>query len=226
MITKSTMWLASVAVFIIFAAGCGSSSPGSNGCTTSITAIITQAGTCPNTSSSPGATASSGPVSGSPVPYVGPSMTASSGPVVPPSSGPVVSPSSGPVVSPSSVPVSASPSSASPIASGSMPLATATLLGSPGFIDPSGSTAYVFDGDLTQANASTCNGNCAVAWPPISPPSGTLPSGWTSFTRQDGTTQLAYKGRALYTYSGDTAAGTTNGDGLNQFGGIWHVARP
>jgi predicted lipoprotein with Yx(FWY)xxD motif len=38
--------------------------------------------------------------------------------------------------------------------------------------------------------------------------------------------QLAYKTRALYTFSGDVRPGDTNGDGVNAFGGLWHVARP
>jgi predicted lipoprotein with Yx(FWY)xxD motif len=108
----------------------------------------------------------------------------------------------------------------------SAPLSTANLAGSPGFVNASGFTVYVFDADLSQANASTCNGSCAGVWPPVTPPSGALPAGWTSFQRLDGTMQLAYKGRALYTYVGDPAAGNTNGDGINAFGGIWHIARP
>jgi predicted lipoprotein with Yx(FWY)xxD motif len=113
-----------------------------------------------------------------------------------------------------------------PPASTPAPLSTATLLGSSGFVNGSGFTVYVFDADLAQANASSCNGNCAGVWPAVSPPNGTLPSGWTSFQRQDGSMQLAYKGRALYTYVGDPAPGNTNGDGLTEFGGVWHIARP
>lgn len=118
---------------------------------------------------------------------------------------------------PTSIPTSSSSSAA---------LSTATLKGQPGFIAPSGMTVYVFDADLGSPNASTCNGTCANSWPPVTPPSGALPSGWTSFQRQDGSMQLAYKTRALYTFSGDVRPGDTNGDGVNAFGGLWHVARP
>jgi len=38
--------------------------------------------------------------------------------------------------------------------------------------------------------------------------------------------QLSYSGRALYTYVGDSQAGDTHGDGLVEFGGTWHIARP
>ena len=141
-------------------------------------------------------------------------------------------PSLSPTAMFSSIPASAAPSLApsppvsSPSVSVSMPLSTANLLGTPGFVNGSGFTVYVFDADLAQANASSCNVGCSGVWPAVPPPNGTLPSGWTSFKRLDGTMQLAYKGRALYTYVGDPAPGTTNGDGLTAFGGVWHVARP
>jgi predicted lipoprotein with Yx(FWY)xxD motif len=107
------------------------------------------------------------------------------------------------------------------------PLTTASINGSAGFVNTSQRTVYVFDADLATPNASTCTGACTGAWPPVTVAPGTsLPAPWTSFQRTDGTTQLAYNGRALYTFSGDSAPGQFNGDGLNEFGGIWHVARP
>ena len=41
--------------------------------------------------------------------------------------------------------------------------------------------------------------------------------------RDDGTTQVTYNGHPLYYYSGDTAAGDVNGQGLN---GKWYIANP
>jgi len=104
-------------------------------------------------------------------------------------------------------------------------LNTATLKGSPGFVTPSGFTAYVFDLDLSTPGQSACNGECAQNWPAIHT-SGTTTSPWGSIQRQDGTTQLTYQGRPLYTFIADSAPGQTNGDGLTAFGGTWHVARP
>ncbi|HTD36230.1 MAG TPA: hypothetical protein VK669_01855 [Candidatus Limnocylindrales bacterium] len=107
------------------------------------------------------------------------------------------------------------------------PLTTASINGSAGFVNANQRTVYVFDADLGTPNASTCTGGCAGAWPPVTVAPGTsLPAPWTSFQRTDGSMQLAYKTRALYTYSGDVAAGQFNGDGVNAFGGLWHVARP
>jgi predicted lipoprotein with Yx(FWY)xxD motif len=90
-----------------------------------------------------------------------------------------------------------------------------------------GKTLYVFDADTP--NTSNCNTGCIEAWPalllaagdPVAPP--TLTGVLTTFTRADGGRQVAYEGRPLYFFSGDTQAGDTTGDGI---GGVWHVARP
>jgi len=83
-------------------------------------------------------------------------------------------------------------------------------------------TLYVHDGD--SPNRSTCTDECAEIWPPALLPEGSeLGQNYALFRRNDGTMQIAYKGRPLYLYSGDTRVGDTNGDGI---GGIWSVARP
>ena len=105
-------------------------------------------------------------------------------------------------------------------------LSTATLKGSPGFVNAAGFTVYVFDADLASPGHSTCNGACAQNWPPVAPPASMLPSQWSTITRADGSAQLAHAGRPLYLFAFDAHAGDTNGDGLNAFGGIWHIARP
>jgi predicted lipoprotein with Yx(FWY)xxD motif len=96
----------------------------------------------------------------------------------------------------------------------------------PGFVNAAQMTVYVFDADLAAPGTSTCNGGCAAIWPPIAPPSTALSSGFSTIMRSDGTKQLAFQGRPLYLYSGDSAPGQTNGDGINAFGGLWHIARP
>lgn len=49
------------------------------------------------------------------------------------------------------------------------------------------------------------------------------PTNVTTFKRYDGTSQYAYKGHALYHYSGDKKSTDITGDGI---GGTWHVAKP
>ncbi|HMD01612.1 MAG TPA: hypothetical protein VKG44_01485 [Candidatus Baltobacteraceae bacterium] len=108
------------------------------------------------------------------------------------------------------------------------------LKGSPGFVNAAGFTVYVFDGDAPNQSACATIAGCSAVWPPVQPPAGSssvrrtaaLPTGWSIIHRPDGIAQLAYQGRALYTFIGDNAAGNVNGDNLLEFGAIWHIARP
>jgi predicted lipoprotein with Yx(FWY)xxD motif len=45
-------------------------------------------------------------------------------------------------------------------------------------------------------------------------------------TRPDGTTQLTYNDKPLYTFVQDTQPGDANGDGFTDLGGTWHVVAP
>ncbi len=38
--------------------------------------------------------------------------------------------------------------------------------------------------------------------------------------------QVTYNGHPLYYYVGDTNPGDTNGEQLNQFGGLWYAVSP
>ena len=98
-------------------------------------------------------------------------------------------------------------------------------------VGPNGFTLYTLSSD--PANASSCDGSCAGAWPPLLVAQGGTATGGSgvggtvgTFARTDGSTQVSHDGRALYAFSGDTASGETNGDGIVSFGGTWHVARP
>jgi predicted lipoprotein with Yx(FWY)xxD motif len=144
------------------------------------------------------------------------SPTASASASVAPTSSASVTPTASPTAAPTATPTAATT------------LATATLLGSAGFVSPTGRTVYILAGDSTTALTCLVGNGCTGAWPPVSPPNGVaLSTGFTSFTRSDNNAaQLAYNGHPLYTFSGDTAAGQTNGNGINSFGGIWSIARP
>ncbi len=93
-------------------------------------------------------------------------------------------------------------------------------------VGPNGMTLYI---RLTDGpNASSCVDTCATTWPPFTvstgnpPPAGAGVTGTlATFVRADGATQASYDNRALYYYSGDVAAGDTNGQGLNN---VWFVA--
>lgn len=125
------------------------------------------------------------------------------------------------------VPAPGVPAQSVPTPAPNAALATLALKGAPGFINAAGLTVYVFDADLASPGHSVCNGECALNWPHVAPPAGkALVAPFSTITRDDGTKQLAYAGRPLYTFIADATEGQTNGDGLNAFGGIWHIARP
>lgn len=85
-----------------------------------------------------------------------------------------------------------------------------------------GMTLYTYDPD-GNSGRSQCDGTCAVLWPPYLAAAGAKAgSGFGLVTRSDHSLQWSYQGRPLYHYAGDTAPGTTLGDGVN---GNWHVAR-
>jgi predicted lipoprotein with Yx(FWY)xxD motif len=84
-------------------------------------------------------------------------------------------------------------------------------------------TLYTFAKDAQ--NKSNCTGACARNWPPAHPgaktPPGLSKQKLTTIMRADGAKQLALGGKPLYTFVGDKRPGDANGNGLNEFGGIW-----
>jgi predicted lipoprotein with Yx(FWY)xxD motif len=97
-------------------------------------------------------------------------------------------------------------------------------------VDGQGRTVYEFASD--KPGMSNCNDVCLQYWPVVKAPA-TLPAavpGVTGkigeITRSDGTKQLTVNGWPLYTYEGDSAAGSTKGQGINQLGGLWWVVSP
>ena len=88
-------------------------------------------------------------------------------------------------------------------------------------------TLYYFTAD--SATQSACSGSCAQMWPPLlstgsgGPTSSTSLAGKLSVQMDTNGNQVEYNGHPLYTFSGDTAPGQTNGEGLF---GMWFVATP
>jgi predicted lipoprotein with Yx(FWY)xxD motif len=107
--------------------------------------------------------------------------------------------------------------------------ATATVNGASVMIltNAQGLTLYYRTSDAPPS--TVCSGGCAGAWPPLvmsgssSPTSATSLSGKLTIVSDANGNQVAYNGHPLYTYSGDTAAGQTTGEGV---GGVWHVCTP
>src|SRR5438309_1508775 len=63
-------------------------------------------------------------------------------------------------------------------------------------VDSSGHTVYELDGNT--ASHQTCTGSCAGIWPPL----------------MSGGTQVVVNGHPAFTFSGDSSAGKTTGQGV------------
>jgi predicted lipoprotein with Yx(FWY)xxD motif len=105
---------------------------------------------------------------------------------------------------------------------------TEAVGGATGFVNPDNhKTLYYLDVDT--ASDQMCTASCLSSWPvlPVIPDSSAT-GDLTMTERSDGTgKQWTYQGHPLYTFIGDgNAADGTSGDGIPDFGGHWHVARP
>lgn len=71
-----------------------------------------------------------------------------------------------------------------------------------------------------------CTASCLSAWRPLLVPENVKPKGPVKLgtvERPDGRTQVTFKGRPLYTFTGDTKAGDVNGEGIKDVG-TWRAA--
>ena len=71
-----------------------------------------------------------------------------------------------------------------------------------------------------------CTGTCLTTWRPLTVAAGVKPLGPVklgTIERPEGKTQVTFKGKPLYTFSGDTKAGQANGEGIQDVG-TWHAA--
>ncbi len=88
-------------------------------------------------------------------------------------------------------------------------------------------TLYVHTGD--SAGGSSCSGKCTAEFKPLEG-EGELTAGpdsdsalLSSFKRDDGTEQVLYDDKALYTHTGP---GTISGAGIESDGGTWLLIKP
>jgi predicted lipoprotein with Yx(FWY)xxD motif len=116
-----------------------------------------------------------------------------------------------------------------PVGSGAIHLTTSTTLGSY-LVDGSGRTLYIFGNDVpagaTTPAVSNCVTQCLTFWPVFHVDTVTVSgnlsaSDFAEIVRTDGAKQTTYKGWPLYYFASDSAAGQTNGQGLE---GTWFVA--
>ncbi|WP_328672962.1 SCO0930 family lipoprotein [Streptomyces sp. NBC_00328] len=96
-------------------------------------------------------------------------------------------------------------------------------------VDKNGMTVYRFMKDQAwPVSKSACTGACLEKWPAVAPVSeddtkGVKKKGLMPFTRPDGVKQMSVNCWPIYTFSGDSAPGDTNGQGV---GGTWYAVSP
>ena len=121
----------------------------------------------------------------------------------------------------------ASSSTSAAAAGGSATVNTVTTKLGTVLVDAQGRTLYHLAPETT--SHIVCTGGCTSTWPPLLVEGTAKPTAGTGVTakltvvmRPDGKDQVAADGLLLYTYSGDHAAGDTNGEGV---AGVWHVIK-
>jgi predicted lipoprotein with Yx(FWY)xxD motif len=134
-----------------------------------------------------------------------------------------------PTATAAAAPSSTAAATPSPAASGTT-LTLKTAKGKAGIwlTNSAGRALYLYTKD--KGTTSECYGACAKAWPPLTTTgkvtiSGkfTVPHDLGVTTRTDGTKQVTYGGHPLYYFAGDTAAGQTKGQGLEN---SWFLIGP
>ena len=85
-------------------------------------------------------------------------------------------------------------------------------------VDAKGMTVYTFDKDA--AGKSACSGRCAENWPPVIASDAKPAEPYSVVMREDGSKQLAYHGKPLYTFVKDKKPGDKTGDKAMD---AWHV---
>lgn len=87
-------------------------------------------------------------------------------------------------------------------------------------VDSKGMTVYTFDKDTANSGKSACSGPCEKNWPAVKAGDAQVAAPYSVITRDDGSKQLAYKGKPLYTFAKDKKAGDKTGD---KVANMWHV---
>ena len=98
-------------------------------------------------------------------------------------------------------------------------------------VNARGRTLYVLSPETTRH--LLCTGSCLSVWLPVNTGKSTkLKAGGGvkgklgRFSRGGGSYQVTLRGAPLYTYIGDSAAGTATGIGLRTNGGTWRTLKP
>ncbi len=76
-------------------------------------------------------------------------------------------------------------------------------------------------------NHSTCSASCLQLWPAVAPGAHAgVTAKVGSTATPSGTMTATVAGHPVYTFSGDQGPGDVNGEGLQDFGGVWYAVSP
>jgi predicted lipoprotein with Yx(FWY)xxD motif len=121
------------------------------------------------------------------------------------------------------------PSAAAGVVVTTKPTKLGTIVGA----GPKRLTVYLFEAD--KGTTSSCSGQCAVVWPPVTTTGtpraggGAMAAHLGTIRRADGTFQVTYNGHPLYFFARDVSdgdAGDAYGQGVKSFGAGWYVLKP
>jgi predicted lipoprotein with Yx(FWY)xxD motif len=89
-----------------------------------------------------------------------------------------------------------------------------------------GRTLYSLSVETHGKFVCTAMSGCTSIWHPLTVAAGVVPKGPVKLgtvKRPEGTVQVTYRGRPLYTFGGDEKPGQTKGEGIHDVG-TWHAA--
>lgn len=90
-------------------------------------------------------------------------------------------------------------------------------------VNADGMTLYTYAKDRDAPGKSVCNDRCAQNWPPLMASADSQAEGdYSIITRDDASSQWAYKGQPLYLYKKDVKQGDMLGDEVMN---VWHVIK-
>ena len=101
---------------------------------------------------------------------------------------------------------------------------TGHALGKTVLVNRAGRTLYSLSAETR--GRFICTGTCLSVWHPLAVRKGQKPTGHLSLgtiRRPGGQIQVTYKGKPLYTFSGDHKPGQAKGEGFKDVG-TWHAA--
>jgi predicted lipoprotein with Yx(FWY)xxD motif len=98
-------------------------------------------------------------------------------------------------------------------------------------VNTKGRAVYTLSGDTTKHPKCTKTSGCFGFWPPVTVSSARSlgkaagVNGKLGTFKRNGIIQVTLGGHPLYTFANDRKRAAATGEGINGFGGIWHIVK-